>query len=189
MMAESLKLMSEQMALWLLPFIYSLLIFAGFWLFALLLRGMLRRFARHRDPARQNILRLIQQLVYISTLLVGLVTALGTAGVNVTALVTSLGLAGFAIGFALKDALSNLISGVLLLLYRPFAVGDEIVVAGFDGKVISIDLRYTMLQLDNRVVFIPNSKLFTESVVLKDEQEEDAATDTKADSIPDELIE
>lgn len=60
-------------------------------------------------------------------MLLGLVTALGTAGVNVSALVTSLGLVGFALGFALKDALSNIISGILLLLYRPFSVGDVII--------------------------------------------------------------
>jgi len=152
----------------------GLLIFLLFWLMAMGARGVLRRFARTRDAARQNVLRLLQQLVYLGLLLIGLVTALGTVGVNVAALVTSLGLAGFAMGFALKDALSNLISGVLLLLYRPFSVGDEIIVSGFEGRVSAIDLRYTTLQLGKRSVFIPNSKLFTESVVLKEEGTEGA---------------
>ena len=128
---------------------------------------MIRRFAHDRGASNHNVFRLLQQLVYVSLLLLGLVTALGTIGVNVAALVTSLGLAGFALGFALKDALSNLISGVMLLLYRPFQVGDEVIVTGHEGKVIAIDLRYTTLQMDDRQVFIPNSKLFTESVVLK----------------------
>ena len=148
------------------------LIFLIFWLLATVVRALLRRFARHRDAEKQNVLRLIQQLVYISLLLVGLVTALGTAGVDVSAMVTSLGLAGFALGFALKDALSNLISGVLLLLYRPFGVGDEIIIGGYEGRVTSIDLRYTTLQVEQRTVFIPNSKLFTESVVLASTEEE-----------------
>lgn len=146
----------------------AVLIFLLFWLLATAVRALLRRFARHRDAEKQNVLRLIQQLVHVSLLLVGLVTALGTAGVDVSALVTSLGLAGFALGFALKDALSNIISGVLLLLYRPFSVGDEIVISGFEGRVTSIDLRYTTLQVEHRTVFIPNSKLFTESVVLNE---------------------
>lgn len=148
--------------------ITGLAIFFIFWLLAIALRTITRRFTRSRDAAKQNVFRLIQQLVYVSLLLLGLVTALGTIGVNVAALVTSLGLAGFALGFALKDALSNLISGVLLLLYRPFTIGDEIMVTGFDGRVIAIDLRYTTLQLEGRIVFIPNSKLFTESVVFKE---------------------
>jgi len=127
--------------------ITGLIIFIVFWLLAILLRALIRRFTRGRDAARQNVLRLLQQLVYVGLLVIGLVTALGTIGVNVAALVTSLGLAGFALGFALKDALSNLISGVLLLLYRPFTIGDEIIVTGFEGKVIAIDLRYTTLHL------------------------------------------
>jgi len=156
--------------------ISGLLIFIVFWLLAILLRALIRRVALGRDAARQNVLRLLQQLVYVGLLLIGVVTALGTMGVNVAALVTSLGLAGFALGFALKDALSNLISGVLLLLYRPFTIGDEIIVSGFEGKVIAIDLRYTTLQLEQRIVFIPNSKLFTESVVFKEVQSTDTVS-------------
>ncbi len=145
----------------------GVLIFLLFWLVATALRSLLRRIARHQDAEKQNVLRLIQQLVYVSLLLLGLVTSLGTAGVDVSALITSLGLAGFALGFALKDALSNIISGVLLLLYRPFSVGDKIVISGYEGLVTSIDLRYTVLQIEEqRTVFIPNSKLFTESVTL-----------------------
>jgi small-conductance mechanosensitive channel len=153
---------------WLPSLATALFIFALFWLVAVAIRGVIRRVARHNDRFNGNVLRLVQQIIYVGLLLIGLVTALGTVGVNVAALVTSLGLAGFALGFALKDALSNLISGVLLLLYRPFSVGDEIIVSGFEGRVRSIDLRYTTLQLEGRIVYIPNSKLFTDSVVLKD---------------------
>lgn len=157
----------EELGVLLPKLIIALAIFLGFWLLAKIARVLIRRFTRHHDMARQNIFHLIHQLVYVSLLLLGVVTALGTIGVNVAALVTSLGLAGFALGFALKDALSNLISGVMLLLYHPFQVGDEVIVIGHEGRVIANDLRYTTLQLHGQVVFIPNSKLFTESVVLK----------------------
>jgi small-conductance mechanosensitive channel len=170
---------------WLPSLVTAVLIFAVFWLAAAIVRGVIRRVARHSERFNANVLRLIQQLVYAGMLLIGLVTALGTVGVNIAALVTSLGLAGFALGFALKDALSNLISGVLLLLYRPFSVGDEIIVSGFEGRVVSIDLRYTTLQLEKRIVFIPNSKLFTESVVLKDAEPEVNASRTGDDDVTD----
>ncbi len=153
----------------------GMVIFLLFWGLAVGVRALLRRFARHRDEEKQNVLRLIQQLVYVGLILIGLVTALGTVGVDVSALVTSLGLAGFALGFALKDALSNIISGVLLLLYRPFGVGDTIVISGYEGRVSSIDLRYTTLQVEQRIVYIPNSKLFTESVVLASDEEQKIA--------------
>ena len=181
-MQETLREVFANLEQWLPSLVTAVLIFTVFWLAAVVVRGLIRRFARHSERFNGNVLRLVQQLVYVGMLLIGLVTALGTVGVNVAALVTSLGLAGFALGFALKDALSNLISGVLLLLYRPFSVGDEIIVSGFEGRVTSIDLRYTTLQLEGRIVFIPNSKLFTESVVLKEaEPDKDPSTSDDTD--------
>ena len=98
--------------------------------------------------------------------LFGVITALGTVGINVSALVAGLGLTGFALGFAFKDTISNILSGVLILLYRPFIVGDTIKVAGFEGKVTSVDLRYTKLDSEEGTVLIPNSKCFTDPVVV-----------------------
>ena len=98
--------------------------------------------------------------------LFGVITALGTIGINVSALVAGLGLTGFALGFAFKDTISNLLSGVLILLYRPFNIGDKIKVAGYEGKVISVDLRYTKLETEESIVLIPNSKCFTGTVVV-----------------------
>ena len=93
-------------------------------------------------------------------------TALGTVGINVSALVAGLGLTGFAVGFAFKDTLSNILSGVLILLYRPFIIGDKIKIADFEGEVISIDLRYTTLNAETGRVLIPNSKCFTDPVTV-----------------------
>lgn len=103
-------------------------------------------------------------------ILFGLVTALGTAGINVSALVAGLGLTGFALGFALKDTISNILSGVLILLYRPFKISDKIKISGFEGKVISVDLRYTKLESEEGVILIPNSKCFTDPIVVHAEE-------------------
>ena len=85
-----------------------------------------------------------------------------------SALVAGLGLTGFALGFALKDTISNLISGVLILLYKPFKIGDRIKISGYEGIVVSIDLRYTELDAEGNKILIPNSKLFTNPIeVLK----------------------
>ena len=106
------------------------------------------------------------QVSRIILIIVGVITALGTIGINVSALVAGLGLTGFALGFAFKDTISNLLSGVLILLYRPFNIGDKIKVAGYKGKVISVDLRYTKLDSKDGTVLIPNSKCFTDPVVV-----------------------
>jgi small-conductance mechanosensitive channel len=94
----------------------------------------------------------------------GIITALGTARVNVSALVASLGLTGFALGFALKDALSNTLAGVLILIYKPFRRGDHIITSGFEGTVEQIDLRYTTLGSSGDKILIPNSTMFTNPV-------------------------
>jgi small-conductance mechanosensitive channel len=101
----------------------------------------------------------------------GLLTALAQMGLNVSALIAGLGLTGFALGFALKDVFANLVAGVMVLVYRPFALGDEISVAGQEGCVQEIRLRDTMLRhADGALVFIPNAKLVTEVVINKTER-------------------
>ena len=102
----------------------------------------------------------------ITLIIFGFVTALGTLGVNVSALVAGLGLTGFALGFALKDTISNLLSGVLILLYRPFEIGNRIKISGYEGIVVSIDLRYTELEGEGSKILIPNSKSFTDPITV-----------------------
>jgi small-conductance mechanosensitive channel len=102
----------------------------------------------------------------ITLIIFGFVTALGTLGINVSALVAGLGLTGFALGFALKDTISNLLSGILILLYQPFKIGNTIKVSGYEGDVVSIDLRYTELNSEGNKILIPNSKLFTDPIIV-----------------------
>lgn len=77
-----------------------------------------------------------------------------------------IGLTGFAIGFALKDTISNFLSGVLILLYRAFEKGNRIKISGYEGIVIAIDLRYTELDSEGNKILIPNAKLFTDAITV-----------------------
>jgi small-conductance mechanosensitive channel len=114
---------------------------------------------RQVDPDLVEFLARVGRMTCVA---LGIVTALGTLGVHVGALVAGLGLTGFALGFALKDIISNLLAGVLILLYKPFHRGDRIEVAGSAGVVINVDLRYTVLQGDTGDrVLVPNASLFT----------------------------
>lgn len=114
----------------------------------------------------EHVVNLFRQITRTTLIILGAVTALGTAGVNVSGLVAGLGLMGFALGFALKDALSNLLSGVLILVYQPFKPGETIEVAGLTGKVTNIDLRYTTLKGDGKEYLVPNSTLFTKPITI-----------------------
>ena len=75
-------------------------------------------------------------------------------------------MAGFALGFALKDILENFIAGILLLFARPFEVGDQITSGAFEGVVKDIQIRTTTLHTyDHQIVVIPNAQVFTAPVV------------------------
>ena len=140
----------------------------AFRLLAIGLDRLVRRFGSSRlvqSDAISNITRGIK----VSLMLVGVVTALGTMGVNVAAMVTGLGLTGFAVGFALKDIISNALAGVLILMYQPFRRSDRIAVIStisLEGEVVHIDLRYTTLELPDRRILIPNSYLFTNPITI-----------------------
>jgi small conductance mechanosensitive channel len=151
--------------------IMALVIFVVFWVAGSLFRRMTRRIGAKADPGRRDAMRLLGQTVKITLISVGAISALGTLGVNVSAMVAGLGLTGFALGFALKDALSNLLAGVMILVYRPFKQGDQINVSGFEGRVTRIDLRYTTLQAEDAKVLIPNSVLFTNTIKLVEKHE------------------
>ncbi|MBW2426249.1 MAG: mechanosensitive ion channel family protein [Deltaproteobacteria bacterium] len=91
----------------------------------------------------------------------GLIVALSQVGVNVTALLTGLGIAGFIVGFALQDALGNFASGAMILLYRPFDVGDVIEAGGVYGRVDGMSLvSTTILTFDNQTMVVPNSRIW-----------------------------
>jgi small conductance mechanosensitive channel len=138
-------------------------VFFAFWIASVMFRSIV--FKLHW-PIPGDILKLVGQAGGIALLVLGGVTGLGTMGINITALVAGLGLTGFALGFAFKDILGNLLAGVLLLIYRPFHLKDFISVSGFEGTVVDIDLRYTTLHGEGKTILIPNSVLFTNSIVI-----------------------
>ncbi len=140
-------------------------ILLAFWVAAKVAELLVLRI-RRRMPHNTGLLQLLGRTLKIAILMFGFATALGTMGVNVSALVAGLGLTGFALGFAFRDVLSNLLAGILLLLFRPFGIDDEISVAGLEGRVINIDLRYTVLQQPDKTILIPNSNLFTNPILV-----------------------
>ena len=140
--------------------------FIAFLAVAIIARAFARRLLL-RLRLDQPVVGLFSQVLFYGLLGLGLITGLGTMGVNVSALVASLGLGGFALGFALRDAISNTLAGTLVLIYRPFHVGQCIRVAGFEGTVKEINLRYTVLEADGAEHLLPNQMLFTNPVTVR----------------------
>ena len=108
----------------------GILILLAFWIASVVTTKVLGGFAARAGSGRDDVITLVGQVARVALLVLGVVTALGTFGVNVSALVTGLGLTGFAMGFAFRDALSNVLAGAMILFYRPFRRGDHITVAG-----------------------------------------------------------
>jgi small conductance mechanosensitive channel len=104
----------------------------------------------------------LENIIYYTLLIVVLIAAAGQLGINTTSFLTIIGAAGLAVGLALKDSLSNFASGVMLIMLRPFQVGDLVNAGGVLGKVEKITVFNTMLNtLDNQQVLVPNSLITT----------------------------
>ena len=109
---------------------------------------------------------LIGRLSYGGVWVIGIVIALGVMGLDFGALLGALGLTSVAIGFSLKDVLSNYISGVILLAARPFRINDQVVIGSYEGTITQIQLRATTMKTyDGRVVYIPNQEVFQASII------------------------
>ncbi len=99
-------------------------------------------------------------------LIVGLIAVLQQLGIRTTSIIAVLGAASLAVGLALQGALANVASGVLILVFRPFRVGDRVQIAGKEGTVRSLDLFTTELSdPDNVRVIVPNGKAFSDVIV------------------------
>ncbi len=94
------------------------------------------------------------------------ITALGTIGVNIASLITALGAAALTAGLALQDCLGNVVSGLVILINKPFIAGDTLDFEGIMGKVAKINIFSTTIHtFDNKLVTIPNSKLTKNNVI------------------------
>jgi small conductance mechanosensitive channel len=155
-------------AIALLPnLLIAALIFLLFLLGARLVAAGVRRVLRRRASRGLALVlgRLAQWLLGFVGLLVALSILIPTFRAG--DLVQLLGISGVAIGFAFRDILQNFLAGILILLTRPFRIGDQIVFKGFEGTVEDIQTRATYLRTyDGRRAVVPNAELFTQAVLV-----------------------
>lgn len=105
--------------------------------------------------------RMIISIARNTVMVLGVLIALSQVGITLGPLLAGLGVAGFVIGFALQDTLSNFASGMMILIYRPFDVGDLVEAGGVFGTVHRMSLvNSTILTLDNQTIVVPNNKIW-----------------------------
>jgi len=132
--------------------------------------GILARLARRvankalgasRVETTELLRRLLVGMASTFIWLLGFLMILSVLGVDLGPMLAGLGIAGFVLGFALQDTLSNFAAGLMIMFYRPFDVGDLVTAAGVKGKVDSVSLVSTVITtLDNQVLIVPNNKVW-----------------------------
>ncbi|NID17277.1 mechanosensitive ion channel family protein [Luteibacter yeojuensis] len=141
-----------------------LLLAAGFWLSARL--ANVGRRALERARVDVTLALFLRNVIYGVLLALLFIQVLGTMGVPTASFIAAIGAAGLAIGLALNSSLSNLAWGVLLILFRPFRVGDFVTVGGVDGTVQSVNLMHTyLITPDNRQAVVPNAKVGGDAII------------------------
>jgi len=114
----------------------------------------------------QIIIGFTSSIAYIAMLAFVVVAALGQLGIQTTSFIAILGAAGLAIGLALQGSLANFAAGFLMIIFRPFKVGDVVEAAGVTGKVNAIHIFTTTLTTpDNKTIIIPNAKLGGDNII------------------------
>ncbi len=147
-----------RIGLWLLSLLASLVLAI---VIAWMLTGLFRR-ALTRVSRMSRLLRdFFSRIAYWLILAIGIVIVLSLSGINITPFLAAFGGASFIIGFAAQSTLSNLASGLLLMINRPFDVGDRVQVAGVSGTVKQVNtVSTTILTAENQTVVVPNTQVW-----------------------------
>jgi small conductance mechanosensitive channel len=141
-----------------------LILLIGIWIAARLANFSVR--AMHRAKLDVTLSNFMRRVIYGVLIAFIIVMALGQAGISTAPLVAALGAAGLAIGLSLQGSLSNLAWGVLLIIFRPFRIGDYVTAGGIEGTVEGINLMHTLIVLpDNREAIVPNGKVGSDAIL------------------------
>ena len=156
---DAVKKSAPDLTLRVLVFIAVLLLFR---IFSRVTRSVVRAASDRSSLDMSSLLK--NMLVSISggtVMAIGILMALSTIGISLTPMLAGLGVAGFIIGFALQDSLSNFAAGAMILIYRPYDVDDLVEVTGASGQVKKMNLvSTTIATLDNQILVVPNSKIW-----------------------------
>ena len=128
-------------------------------------RNLLRRMMS-RSKIDQTLISFVCNLSYVVLLAIVIIAALSKLGIETTSVIAILGAASLAIGLALRGSLSNFAAGVMMIIFRPFKVGDFIEGGGTSGTVEEIQIFSTQFKtVDNKTVIVPNAKIFGDKIV------------------------
>jgi small conductance mechanosensitive channel len=136
----------------------------GRWIAKLLTKGLKKVMAKANVD--EMLVSFLGNIAYTALLAVVVLAALEQLGVNTTSALAILGAAGLAVGLALKDSLSSFAAGVMLIIFRPFELGDFVEAGGVAGVVEEIRIFHTVLKTgDNREITMPNAQIYSGTII------------------------
>jgi small conductance mechanosensitive channel len=135
-----------------------IIFYVGKMVIGLLVRGM--RKVMQRQEVDQTLETFVSNLVRMVLMVIVVIAAIGALGIQTTSFIAIFGAAGLAVGLALQGSLSNFASGVLIVLFRPYRVGDFVEAAGISGVVLEVQILTTVLKTgDNKQIIVPNGQI------------------------------
>ena len=135
-----------------------IIFYVGKMVIGLLVRGM--RKVMQRQEVDKTLETFVSNLVRMVLMVIVVIAAIGALGIQTTSFIAIFGAAGLAVGLALQGSLSNFASGVLIVLFRPYRVGDFVEAAGISGVVLEVQILTTVLKTgDNKQIIVPNGQI------------------------------
>lgn len=137
------------------------------WIFARLFSGLLQDYwGRNSNGQANAMLPVIKRTILVVVWIIGLVMALSNIGVNISALLGTLGIGGIAFALAAQDTVKNIFGALTIFTDKPFSIGDTINVNGLEGTVVDVGMRSTKIMgYDKRITTLPNYKITDASIV------------------------
>lgn len=147
-----------------LPILWAVLILIASYILAGIANRSLRK-SLQKAKVDETLSRFFGKMARYAVLILGVVVAMGRLGIEVATFAAILAAAGFAVGMALSGTLGHFASGIMLLIFRPFKVGDAINAGGITGKVFEIELFTTAIDtFDNRRIIVPNGEIYGSTI-------------------------
>ncbi len=132
---------------------------------AILLKKLIKRLLI-KSKIEETLVSFIASLAYVAMMAFVIIAALGRIGIQTASFVAVVGAAGLAIGLAMQGSLSNFAAGVLMIIFKPFKVGDFVETAGAAGVVEEISIFTTVIKTpDNKKIIVPNAKVTGDNIV------------------------
>jgi len=163
-MGAAMQKVMDVCAMYGLSVLSALIILVVGWVIARIVSGIVEKLMT-RANVEPTIATFTHHLVYIGALTFVIIAALGKLGIQTTQFIAVLGAAGLAVGLALQGSLANFAAGFLMIIFRPFKVGDFVEAAGTSGTVEAMQIFTTQIKTpDNKTVIVPNAKITGDNI-------------------------